>query len=80
MKRMQIYLTEAEEAGLAILARSFGMSRSGIVRQAIDDLIERSAIKKRNEMLEEIAGIWSDHLDIPNVRKLRSGWRSRLAR
>jgi Arc/MetJ-type ribon-helix-helix transcriptional regulator len=53
------------------------VSQSDLIRQAIDDLLARTGTVDRAELLDEIAGIWSEREDIPAVGELRRGWRKR---
>lgn len=77
MIRTQIYITEQEKKGLESIAASRKVSQSNLIRQAIDDLLAKTGGGDRTTVLEEIAGIWSDRVDIANVRDLRAGWQRR---
>ena len=80
MVRTQIYLTEEEKNGLEAIALSHGVSQSDLIRQAIDDLLARIGEIDKASILDEIAGIWADRKDIPDVRDLRAAWRRRPLR
>jgi Arc/MetJ-type ribon-helix-helix transcriptional regulator len=80
MVRTQIYLTEEEKKGLESVALSQGVSQSDLIRQAIDDLLARTGNIDKDEILDEIAGIWANKKDIPDIRTLRTGWRRRPVR
>lgn len=80
MVRTQIYLTEEEKKGLKSAALAQGVSQSDLIRQAIDDLLARTGEIDRGQILDEIAGIWAERKDVPDVRDLRTGWRRRPTR
>ena len=80
MIRTQIYITEEEKKGLEAVANSQGVSQSNLIRQAIDNFLARTGKFNKIALLDEIAGIWSDKNDIPDIRDLRTGWQRRLAR
>jgi hypothetical protein len=71
MIRMQIYLTKKEKMALASIATIHGISQSDLIRQAIDHLIFRPANINKQAILDEIAGIWVDRDDFPDIRELR---------
>jgi hypothetical protein len=77
MVRTQIYLTEEEKAGLEKAAHFQGRKQSEIIRTAIDDLLARQANVNKTEILEGVAGIWSTRKDLPDIRRMRTGWRRR---
>ncbi len=80
MVRTQVYLTNEEKKGLESVATSKGVSQSDLIRQAIDDLLARTGTINKDEILDEIAGIWSNRKEIPDIRDLRTGWRRRPVR
>lgn len=80
MIRTQVYLTEEEKKGLESIASSKGVSQSDLIRQAIDDLLARTGNINKSEILDEIAGIWANRKRVPNIRRLRTGWRRRPLR
>jgi predicted transcriptional regulator len=80
MVRTQIYLSEEEKRGLESIAAVKGISQSDLIRQAIDDLLARQGIIDKSGILDEIAGVWAGKKNIPDIRKLRSGWRRRTSR
>ncbi len=80
MVRTQIYLTEDEKNGLESVALAKGLSQSELIRHAIDDLLSKSGTPDKSAILDEIAGIWSNRKDLPDVRDLRAGWRRRPSR
>lgn len=77
MVRTQVYLTEEEKSSLESTALSRGISQSDLIRQAIDELLAKSGGVDKVAILDEIAGIWSERNDIPDIRDMRTGWRNR---
>ena len=75
MVRTQVYLTEQEKNSLESVALSQGIPQSELIRQAIDDLLERLGTVDKSTALDSIAGIWSGREDIPDIRELRAGLR-----
>ena len=80
MIRTQIYLTEEEKRGLESATISLGKSQSDLIRQALDDLLAKTVGVDKIAIIDEIAGIWSDRKDIPDIRDLRTNWRRRPMR
>jgi len=74
MVRTQLYLTEEERNGLAALARATGKKQSELIREAVDRLIEQSAAKRRDAVLDRAAGMWKDRDDLPDFRAMRTEW------
>jgi hypothetical protein len=77
MIRIQIYLTEEEKAGLESVALAQRKKQSDIIRRAVDDLLARQGTMKKSKILDSISGIWTKRKDIPDVRKMRRGWRKK---
>lgn len=71
MVRTQIYLTEKEQAALRSLARQTGKKQSELIREAIDDFIDRSQPRDRKAIMEQAWGIWKDRDDLPDFQALR---------
>ncbi|MCD6342219.1 MAG: hypothetical protein J7L76_00365 [Spirochaetaceae bacterium] len=80
MKRTQIYLTTIQKEQLASYAASSGLSQSELIRRSVDIYIKSREDVDRKETLDNLAGIWADHQYIPDIRKLRTGWRNRPER
>ena len=80
MVRTQIYLTEEEKKGLESVSSLKGVSQSDLIRQAIDDLLTRTGKINKAGIIEDIAGIWENRDDLPDVREMRTGWRERPSR
>ncbi len=74
MVRTQVYLTEREREELAALAEATGKKQSELIRQAVDDLIEQSVVKRRDAVLQRAAGMWKDRDDLPDLAAIRSEW------
>jgi metal-responsive CopG/Arc/MetJ family transcriptional regulator len=72
MVRTQIYLTEDENTAISRLSAVSGHGKSEIIRQAIDEFIQRRDTTNRLRKLRAARGIWKDRLDIPDVRQMRS--------
>jgi len=71
MVRTQVYLTEQQRAALRDLARQTGQKQSELIRQAIDDFIDRQQPQDRRAILEQARGMWKDRDDLPDFRALR---------
>lgn len=80
MVRTQIYLTDKEKKGLENAAVLQGISQSELIRKAIDELLIKSGQTNKTSIVREIAGIWSERNDLPDIRDLRTGWRKRPKR
>jgi metal-responsive CopG/Arc/MetJ family transcriptional regulator len=71
MVRTQIYLTEGEVSALDTLAARKGKKRSELIREAIDNLVDKYNSNKRQEVLDRVAGIWKDRDDLPDFSEIR---------
>lgn len=74
MIRKENNLTEAQREALDALAKTAGKSRSTLIREAINRLIEEHREQRKNEILEQAAGMWKDRDDLPDFRKQRRQW------
>jgi predicted transcriptional regulator len=74
MIRTQIYLTDGEKAALNDLSHATGKAQSQLIREAIDQLVERSSKARREEVLADSAGLWKDQQDVPDLGVLREAW------
>ncbi|MDD4891415.1 MAG: ribbon-helix-helix protein, CopG family [Phycisphaerae bacterium] len=74
MVRSQIYLSEKARDGLRRLAKTTGKKRADLIREAIDEKIERSSDAHRLAVLKAAAGMWKDRTDLPDFKKLRAEW------
>ena len=80
MIRTQVYLTESEKNHLDAISRTSGISQSQMIRQSIDDLIEKYAPAKRLAAVHNAFGIWKGRDNIHDLRDLRAGWGRRMER
>jgi metal-responsive CopG/Arc/MetJ family transcriptional regulator len=78
MVRISVYLTEAQDKELTSLARATGKSRSELVREAVDHVIEKYSPQRRKAILERAAGMWKDRDDLPDFEAMRAEWDRRL--
>jgi hypothetical protein len=74
MVRTQVYLTKKQRDALAAMAKATGKKQSGLIRQAVDRLIDHFSPKQQRAALESAAGLWKDREDLPDLRKLRREW------
>lgn len=74
MVRTQIYLTEVEMSALDTLAVQKGKKRSELIREAIDNLIDKYKVAKRQKVLERVAGMWRDRNDLPDFSEIRQSF------
>ena len=69
--RTQIYLTPDEQNGLRALSRRTGLSRSELIRQAIDAMLGDEQELDRATLLRQARGLWSGRSDLPDFAALR---------
>lgn len=74
MKRTQIYLTEEEQKELDRLSEQRGVSKSSIVREAVDEYIAKFSAERRREVFERVAGMWKNRDDLPDFERMRKEW------
>jgi predicted DNA-binding protein len=70
MTRTQIYLTPAEAQGVARVAATTGRKQSEVIREAIDQYLERLGPQDRLQRLRVGCGIWRGRDDI-DLREIR---------
>ena len=75
--RTQIYLTETEKQQLETIARTRGVKQSELIREAVDELIEKHTPSQRLTRIKQARGLWKNRTDLPALRDLRSGWSRR---
>ncbi len=71
MNRTQIYLTPAEVQGVARVARTTGRKQSEVIREAIDQYLQRLGPQDRLGRFRAACGIWSDREDL-DLREIRA--------
>ena len=64
MQRTQIYLTSAEAEGVSQLATSTNRKRSEVIREAIDQYLQRFGPQDKLARLRAASGIWKDRDDV----------------
>ncbi len=77
MIRTQIYLTEEEKSQLETIALTRGVKQSELIREAVDELIEKYTPSQRLTKIKQAQGLWKNRHDLPTLRDLRSGWSRR---
>jgi hypothetical protein len=79
MIRSQIYLTEKERKCLVLFSRETGRTQSDLVREAIDQYIQRQYQQKKTftHILHETKGMWESREDI-SLDGLRSEWEKNI--
>lgn len=74
MVRTQIYLTERERDGLALVAESTGKKQSELIRDALDRFLDLAQGDRRSSILKEAAGLWRGRTDLPDFDAMRRSW------
>ena len=74
MIRTQIYLTEQQRSALSRLSSVSGKKQSELIREAVGMLIVKFDKKKRQVVLDMVAGMWKERDDIPDATELRQAW------
>jgi metal-responsive CopG/Arc/MetJ family transcriptional regulator len=77
MVRTQIYLTEEEKAQLETIALTRGVKQSELIREAVDELIEKYTPSQRLTRIKQARGLWKNRRDLPALGDLRLGWSRR---
>ena len=79
LARTQIYLTQTQQVRLAAACRRAAVTKSELIRQAVDQFLDQQAATPRSDKLarvQSIAGLWADRTDIGDpadyVRSLRA--------
>lgn len=74
MFRTQIYLTEYERDMLLLLSKEMGLHQSALIREAIDQFIEKKQIAKKNKIdsVRAAAGLWVDRNVLPDFADIRN--------
>lgn len=78
LTRTQIYLTRQQQTQLAQLSRGSALTKSALIREAVDQFLDQRATPKpadNVQQLQGLAGLWAAHEDKAQpadyVRKLR---------
>lgn len=78
LSRTQIYLTEVQQKRLLDASRRTAMSKSELIRLAVDQFLDQQIPTSQGaqpQRLAELAGLWADREDMANptnyVRALR---------
>ena len=72
--RTQIYLTEEERQALRSMADHTGKKQSELIREAIDQMIERYQVTDHNQLRQGAKGMWKNRADLPDFAELRREW------
>jgi hypothetical protein len=80
MIRTQVYLTETEKEQLEAIAATRGVKQSELIRQAVDDMIDKYGTAQRLRVVQQARGVWKNRTDLPGLRNLREGWAKRTTR
>ena len=77
--RTQIYLTQAQQKRLAQVARGAALTKSELIRRAVDQYLEQQPVASpasKSQRLSSIAGLWAGRDDMADpsayVRQLRA--------
>ena len=77
--RTQIYLTQAQQKRLQLAARGAAVTKSELIRHAIDQFLDQQATPSaqgKAQRLSGIAGLWAEREDMADpaayVRQLRA--------
>lgn len=74
MVRTQIYLTEDERQALRSMAANTGRKQSELIREAIDQMIEKYQVDSRSLKGPRAKGMWKDRTDLPDFAAIRREW------
>ncbi|MGE5340853.1 MAG: CopG family transcriptional regulator [Candidatus Omnitrophota bacterium] len=53
------------------MAKQKGKKKSQLIREAINNFLEKNDAYKRQMILDRVAGIWKDRKDLPDFSALR---------
>ena len=74
MVRTQVYLTERQRNELAAIAESSGKKQSELVREAVDQFIDKAGCGHKEAVLQKAAGVWKNRKDLSDFGVMRRGW------
>ena len=79
LKRTQIYLTQSQQSRLAAACRRAAVTKSELIRQAVDQFLSQQATPSsadKAQHIEGLAGMWADRADMADpaayVRSVRA--------
>lgn len=79
LTRTQIYLTQTQQKRLALASRSAAVSKSELIRHAIDQFLDQQPAADsagKAQRLNSIAGLWAEREDMADpsayIRSLRA--------
>jgi Ribbon-helix-helix protein, copG family len=78
MVRTQIFLTGDEQNALETIAGETGRTKSDLIREAVDALIERYHPTVRRDLIARAFGMWREREDLPDFAALRQEFDRRL--
>ena len=71
MIRMQVYLTQEDEARIQWLSSETGKTKSELVRQAIERFFDQFHGTDRKRYLRQGKGLWKKRTDLPEFAAIR---------
>jgi hypothetical protein len=80
LARTQIYLTAEQQTALGLLSKNQSLSKSELIRSAIDHFIatqQQAQASTRKQRLAALSGAWSDDSFAGDVRDMRGAWTNR---
>ena len=79
LERTQIYLTQTQQSRLAEACRRAAVTKSELIRQAVDQFLSQQALPSsadKAQHIEGLAGMWADRTDMADpaayVRSVRA--------
>ena len=67
LERTQIYLTQTQQSRLAEACRRAAVTKSELIRQAVDQFLSQQALPSsadKAQHIEGLAGMWADRADM----------------
>ena len=67
LERTQIYLTQTQQSRLAEACRRAALTKSELIRQAVDQFLSQQALPSsadKAQHIEGLAGMWADRADM----------------
>ena len=74
MIRTQIYLTVEEMNALKALSNTTGKKQSELIREAVDEFLVKRDRTARRQVIDNVAGIWQNRMDLPDFNEIRREW------